>query len=54
MGGVTPLLVSSLSHWNRFAPAHYVAITTAIGLIAALRSPEEKLQSVTVADETAA
>lgn len=54
MGGITPILVSSLSHWNRLAPAHYVAITAAIGLVVALRSPEEKLQSVTVADEVVA
>jgi MFS family permease len=53
-GGITPVLVSSLSHWNRFAPAHYVAITAAFGLVAALRSPEGKLQGVTAADEAAA
>lgn len=54
MGGITPLLVSTLSHWNRFSPAHYVAITAVIGLVAALRSPEEKLQNVTVTDVVAA
>ncbi len=45
MGGITPLLVSTLSHWNRFAPAHYVALTAAIGVLAALLSPEESLQT---------
>lgn len=54
MGGITPLLVSSLSHWNRFTPAHYVAITAAIGLVVALRVPEEHRQRVTVAGEAAA
>ncbi len=54
MGGITPLLVSSLSHWNRFAPAYYVAVTAVIGLAAALISPERALQGVTVANEVAA
>jgi MFS family permease len=31
-GGVTPLLVSLLSHFNRFAPAYYVAAVAVIGL----------------------
>jgi MFS family permease len=31
-GGVTPLLVSLLSHFDRFAPAYYVAVVAVIGL----------------------
>lgn len=54
VGGITPLLVASLSHWNRFIPAHYVAATAVIGLVAALLSPDGALQGVTVADEVAA
>jgi len=33
-GGITPLLVSWLAHLSRFAPAHYVAVVSALGLIA--------------------
>jgi MFS family permease len=54
MGGITPLLVSTLSHWNRFTPAYYVAITAAIGLGAALLSPDREMEAVTGADEVAA
>jgi MFS family permease len=54
MGGITPLLVSSLSNWNRFTPAYYVAVTAAVGLAAALLSPERQLATVTLADEVAA
>ena len=54
MGGITPLLVSTLSHWNRFTPAYYVAITAAIGLAAALLSPERSLPTVMASDELVA
>lgn len=39
LGGVTPLLVSWLSHLNRLGPAHYVAAATALGLVAILTAP---------------
>lgn len=54
MGGITPLLVSTLSHWNRFSPAYYVAVTGAIGLAAAVLSPERSLEAATAPDEVAA
>jgi MFS family permease len=54
MGGITPLLVSSLSYWNRFTPAYYVTATAVVGLAAALLSPERQLATVTLADEVAA
>jgi MFS family permease len=54
MGGITPLLVSTTSHWDRLAPAHYVAVTGVIGLAAALLSPERKLETSSLADEVAA
>jgi MFS family permease len=54
MGGITPLLVSTLSHWNRFAPAYYLAVTALFGLAAALLSPERTLEGVTIAEEVAA
>lgn len=34
VGGVTPLLVSWLAHWNRFSPAHYVAAVAVFGFTA--------------------
>jgi MFS transporter, MHS family, proline/betaine transporter len=54
MGGITPMLVSSLAHWNRFAPAYYVAVLSVVGLAAALWSPEDAMRSVALADEVAA
>jgi MFS family permease len=38
-GGLTPVLVSALSHLDRFAPAHYIAIATAVGTVAMLLAP---------------
>ena len=38
-GGVTPLLVSWISHLNRLGPAHYVAAVTIVGLLAILSAP---------------
>jgi MFS family permease len=38
-GGLTPLLVSSLAHVDRLGPAHYVAATVAVGLVASLLAP---------------
>jgi hypothetical protein len=35
-GGVTPLLVSLLSHFERFAPTYYVAAVAVIGLVATM------------------
>jgi hypothetical protein len=34
VGGITPLLVSWLAHWNRFSPAHYVAAVAVFGFTA--------------------
>jgi hypothetical protein len=39
-GGVTPLLVSLLSHFDRFAPAYYVAVVAMIGLGATVVASE--------------
>ena len=35
-GGVTPLLVSWISHLNQLGPAHYIAAVTILGLVAIL------------------
>lgn len=42
-GGVTPLLVSWLVHFDRIAPAHYVAAVTTVGLAATLMAPRHRL-----------
>lgn len=34
IGGVTPLLVSWLVHWNRLSPAYYVTFAAVLGLVA--------------------
>jgi MFS family permease len=44
VGGVTPLLVSWLAHWNRFSPAHYVAAIAVFGFAAILAVPIGKAQ----------
>jgi MFS family permease len=54
MGGVTPLLVSWLSHLDRFSPAHYVAVTAAIGLVAARLSPQRAVATEPLARDAAA
>jgi hypothetical protein len=38
-GGVTPLLVSWISHLHRLGPAYYVAAVTILGLLAILTAP---------------
>jgi MFS family permease len=38
-GGVTPLLVSWISHLNQLGPAHYIAAVTILGLTAILTAP---------------
>jgi MFS family permease len=38
-GGVTPLLVSWISHLNQLGPAHYIAAVTILGLAAILAAP---------------
>ncbi len=38
-GGVTPLFVAWLAHFNRFGPAHYVAAVVVLGLLAILIAP---------------
>jgi MFS family permease len=42
-GGMTPLLVSWLVHFDRIAPAHYVAAVAAVGLAATLMAPRHRL-----------
>jgi MFS family permease len=42
-GGLTPLLVSSLVHLDRIAPAHYVAAVTVVGLTATVMAPSHRL-----------
>jgi MFS family permease len=38
-GGLTPLLVSWISHLNQLGPAHYVGAVTILGLLAILTAP---------------
>jgi MFS family permease len=45
-GGVTPLLVSLLSHFDRFAPAYYVAAVAVIGLGATIVTTKYGLRDV--------
>src|ERR1700723_1172446 len=42
-GGLTPLLVSWLLHFDRIVPAHYVAAVTVVGLAATLMAPSHRL-----------
>jgi hypothetical protein len=42
-GGVTPLLVSWMGHFDRLSPAHYVAAVTVPGLVAILAAPKESI-----------
>jgi MFS family permease len=45
-GGLTPLLVSWLAHFDRMGPAHYVAAATVVGLGATLMAPRYPLSDV--------
>jgi len=54
MGGITPILVSWLNHWNRLSPAYYVAATGVVGLVATLMASERKLSTQLLADDAAA
>jgi MFS family permease len=47
-GGMTPLLVSWLVHFDRIAPAHYVAAVTAVGLAATLMAPRHRLSDADI------
>ena len=38
-GGLTPLLISWMVHYNRFAPAHYVAAVSVLGIVSAFIMP---------------
>jgi MFS family permease len=42
-GGLTPLLVSWVVHFDRIGPAHYVAVVTVAGFIAILVTPRHEL-----------
>jgi hypothetical protein len=44
-GGLTPIIVQAWSLKDRFGPAHYVAICTAIGLAAALINGTTRMSS---------
>ena len=54
VGGITPILVSYLSHLNRYSPAHYLAIIAIFGLTAAVMSPSRYRRSESVAEDLAA
>jgi hypothetical protein len=45
-GGLTPLVVSWLAHFDRIGPAHYVAAVTVVGLGATLMAPRHALRDV--------
>jgi MFS transporter, MHS family, proline/betaine transporter len=38
-GGITPLLISWLIHYNKFSPAHYVAAISVLGILATFMIP---------------
>jgi MFS family permease len=38
-GGLTPLLISWMVHYNRFAPAHYVAAISVLGIVSTFIMP---------------
>jgi MFS family permease len=38
-GGITPLLISWLVHYNRFSPAHYVAAISVLGILSTFIIP---------------
>jgi MFS family permease len=42
-GGLTPLVVSWLIHFDHIVPAHYVAVATIVGLAAILMAPSHRL-----------
>ena len=44
-GGLTPLFVSWLAHLNRMNPAHFIAATTALWLLATLMAPNERFSN---------
>ncbi|MGB9255702.1 MAG: hypothetical protein WCC25_12765, partial [Candidatus Korobacteraceae bacterium] len=54
IGGVTPLIVSWLVHWNRLSPAHYVAVAAVFGLIATRLAEVETEWTQAVESEAAA
>ena len=46
-GGMTPLLVSWLVHFDRIVPAYYVGAVTVMGLAAMLLAPSHRLSDST-------
>jgi MFS family permease len=38
-GGITPLLISWMVHYNRFSPAHYVAAISLLGIVSTFIIP---------------
>jgi hypothetical protein len=44
-GGLTPLFVSWLAHLNRMNPAHFIAATAALWLLATLMAPNERFSN---------
>jgi MFS family permease len=53
VGGVTPLLVSWLAHWNRFSPGHYVAAVAVLGFAATLGLPNARVPAERAAENVA-
>jgi predicted MFS family arabinose efflux permease len=43
-GGLTPLVVAGFARADRFSPAHYIAVVTALGLVATFMTPAVHLQ----------
>lgn len=54
IGGVTPLIVSWLVHWNRLSPAYYVTFAAVLGLVATKLAHLETASAQTVEAEAAA
>jgi MFS family permease len=54
VGGITPLIVSWLAHYNRFSPIHYLTVVALCGLVANLSSPALKATRQAVAADRAA
>ena len=54
VGGVTPLAVSWLAHYNRFNPIHYLTVISLFALVANLSSPGLRSRREVLASDMAA
>ena len=54
IGGVTPLLVSWLVHWNRLSPAYYVTFAAVLGFVATILADVDTESTEAVETEAAA